>query len=136
MRLDRPIVLSSAALARPLRPRSPPKPVIIMRAMTASTSPDTAAATWDESVATLPGGHVLQTHAWGALKSAFGWQAEEIRTPGAAALVLFRPLPLRLGTLAYVPRGPAVDWDDAHAVQTLLQAVDAACRRRRAALLK
>ena len=104
--------------------------------MTVISSPTTPIATWDESVATLPGGHVLQTHAWGALKSAFGWRAEEIRTAGAAALVLFRPLPLRLGTLAYIPRGPAVDWDDAHAVQTLLQAVDAACRRRRAALLK
>jgi len=107
-----------------------------MRAMTATISPEAPAGTWDEYISTLPGGHVLQTHAWGALKSAFGWRAEEIRTAGAAALVLFRPLPLRLGTLAYIPRGPAVDWDDAHAVQTLLQAVDAACRRRRAALLK
>jgi peptidoglycan pentaglycine glycine transferase (the first glycine) len=91
---------------------------------------------WNAFVAAHPHGHLLQSEEWGALKSAFGWRAEHVRTPRAAALVLFRVLPLGLGTLAYVPRGPVVDWDDTDALRELQRALDALCRRRRAALLK
>jgi peptidoglycan pentaglycine glycine transferase (the first glycine) len=95
---------------------------------------------WDRFVEAR-GGHLLQTARWGALKRAFGWQ-DEIVTVGsggqveAGALLLFRRLPLGLGTLAYVPRGPLVDWHDAQAVSALFAALEAAARRRRAFLLK
>ncbi len=101
------------------------------------TPADTPApAAWDEFVAAHPGGHLLQSHAWGVLKAEFGWQAEEVRTADACALVLFRRLPMRLGTLAYIPRGPVLDWQDQRSARALLKAVDATCRRHHSALLK
>ena len=99
-------------------------------------------ADWDAFVEAHPRAHLLQTSAWGALKTAFGWQAERIalaRQDGAIAAgvqVLYRPLPLGLGRLAYAPFGPLVDWADDAQVRALTDAVDRAVKRRRAALLK
>lgn len=102
------------------------------------TSPDPP--TWDAFVE-QHGGHLLQTARWGALKRAFGWQDAIVALARgsdlvAGALVLYRPLPLGMGTIAYVPRGPLVDWDDEQAVRALLGALDAAAQTRRAVLLK
>ncbi len=95
---------------------------------------------WDHIVEEQ-GGHLLQTSRWGALKRAFGWQDEIVavgdgRRIEAGALVLFRRLPLGVGTVAYVPRGPVVDWDNGPMLKALLDALDAAARRRGAVLLK
>lgn len=100
-----------------------------------------AAAQWDAFVAAHPRGHLLQTPAWGELKSRFGWSAQIVTVAGpgavprAGALVLFRRLPLG-ASLAYVPRGPLVDWDDAAGAERLLAALDQACRARGAICLK
>ncbi len=99
-------------------------------------------AQWDAFVTAHPRAHILQLSAWGALKSAFGWQAERVALADAngqvvaGAQVLFRRLPLRLGTMAYIPAGPLVDWTDAAQVRALLAAIDGVARRHRAALLK
>lgn len=95
---------------------------------------------WDGFVEAR-GGHLLQTSRWGKLKRAFGWSDEIIALEQngaivAGALVLFRRLPLSLGTIAYVPRGPIVDWEDQALAKDLLMALDGAARRRRAILLK
>ncbi len=90
---------------------------------------------WDELVRVHPHAHILQTSTWGRFKEAFGWQAETIRVRSQGALVLFHPLPLGM-TLAYVPRGPLANWDNAGEVRELLAALDAACRARRAICLK
>ena len=60
---------------------------------------------WDAIAAHGPGGHVLQSSAWAAIRERQGWQAEFLRPGGAHALVLWRPLPggMRFG---YCPRGP------------------------------
>lgn len=97
-------------------------------------------AIWDRFVE-AQAGHILQTSRWGALKAAFGWQAELVTLSDggeicAGALVLFRPLPLGLGTIAYVPRGPVVDWRDETQVRELLALIDDAARQRGAVLLK
>lgn len=95
---------------------------------------------WDSFVE-AQGGHLLQIARWGKLKHAFGW-GDEIVALGqdgkiaAGALVLYRRLPLRLGTIAYVPRGPVVDWNNQALVEDLLDALDGAARRHRAILLK
>jgi lipid II:glycine glycyltransferase (peptidoglycan interpeptide bridge formation enzyme) len=87
-----------------------------------------------------PRAHVLQLSAWGALKADFGWQHQRLALSDAAgriaagAQVLFRRLPLRLGTVAYIPFGPLLD-DEAH-WPALWQALDGLCRRQRAAFLK
>lgn len=75
--------------------------------------------------------HILQTTEWGELKSRFGWQADVVN----GVLILFRRLPLDL-TLAYIPRGPQVDWGDAACLRETLAAAEAACRARRAVFLK
>ena len=85
---------------------------------------------WDAFLAASPQGHILQTPRWARLKSDFGWTAQRvvlrtIPSPDAALLggasVLFRTLPWGQ-TVAYVPKGPAVDWSDPaqmHAVLTM-----------------
>lgn len=68
-------------------------------------------AEWDAFVVAQPRGHVLQLADWGALKGAFGWAHERVAIREgerivAGAQLLFRPLPLRLGTMAYLAMGP------------------------------
>ena len=60
---------------------------------------------WDAAAAAGPGGHVMQSSAWAAIRERQGWTAEYLRPAGAHALVLWRPLPggMRFG---YCPRGP------------------------------
>lgn len=90
---------------------------------------------WDAFVATHPAGTILQTSRWAQLKATFGWDWE-IVTPDPdisnGALVLYRSLPLKLGTIAYVPRGPLVDWDDMQAGTATFDALRAAAHRHRA----
>ncbi len=97
---------------------------------------------WDAFVRAHPRAHILQLSGWGALKSAFGWWAERVALADteeqiiAGAQVLFRRLPLRLGTMAYIPAGPLVNWADTAQVHALLAAVDEVARQNHAALLK
>ncbi len=60
---------------------------------------------WDRAAAQGPGGHVMQSSVWAAIREEQGWTAEFLRPGGGHALVLWRPLPggLRFG---YCPRGP------------------------------
>src|SRR5688572_19987916 len=67
---------------------------------------------WDAFVKAQPRAHVLQQTAWGDLKSAHGWavyRAEFVEYQNivvAGAQLLFRRLPFRLGTMAYLGMGP------------------------------
>lgn len=96
--------------------------------------------TWDAFVLSQPRAHVLQLAGWGALKSAYGWQMERIALAApdgqiaAGAQVLLRPLPARLGLLAYLPFGPFVT--DNTLWEPLWQALRERLRARRAAFLK
>ncbi len=95
---------------------------------------------WDDFVAAHPSAHILQTAAWGDLKAAFGWEAERVAlmedgAPRAGALVLYRPLPAGVGSLAYVPRGPLVDWDRPEETAELLAALSERARAHRAVVL-
>ena len=90
---------------------------------------------WDEAV-TAAGGHLLQSWAWGELKARFGWRVQRVAVGLACAQVLFRRLPLGLGSIAYVPRGPAADLEDAAIVRSLLEAVEPLARRQGAICLK
>lgn len=99
-------------------------------------APPSTFETWHQFVAAHPNGNLLQTAQWGMLKDAFGWDWDVVTvgedTPQAGALVLYRSLPLKIGTLAYVPRGPVVDWQDEALVGQLLTEIERAARRRRA----
>ncbi len=86
------------------------------------------AAGWDVFVQSHPQAHILQSAAWGQLKTDNSWQAETVQAGAAGALVLIRgALGLRL---AYVPRGPLVDWDNREQLAALLAKLDAVCRAR------
>ena len=79
-----------------------------------------------------PDSHILQSEAWGELKSEFGWRAVRVTAGDCSAQILFRKLPLGF-TLGYIPKGPVGDpwkWD------SLWPLVDARCRRERAVFLK
>jgi peptidoglycan pentaglycine glycine transferase (the first glycine) len=75
---------------------------------------------WDTFVAEHASGHLLQCWNWGELKAGSLWQPLRValleRETGkmlAAAQVLRRTaarIPPSLGHLAYVPRGPVLDW--------------------------
>ncbi len=97
---------------------------------------------WDAFVARHPHGHLLQTAGWAELKSRFGWGRQQLVLPAddgpaAGAQVLYRWFPLnrtpgRLVSLAYVPKGPVVDWANQDQVEAVLEWVTAEARRRRA----
>jgi peptidoglycan pentaglycine glycine transferase (the first glycine) len=87
-------------------------------------------AEWDQFLTSHPNAHLLQTGAWGELKSAFGWQPVRLAVGESGAQVIFRRLPLGF-SLAYIPKGPiGDDWN------LLWGELDALCRQRRAILLK
>lgn len=91
---------------------------------------------WDERIAATPGGHLLQSWAWGELKGRFGWRAERIGVGPASAQILYRPLPGGVGSIAYVPKGPLLDWDNGHALRDLTAAIRPLVRRQRSICLK
>ncbi len=107
----------------------------------ATIAPD---AEWDAFVAGHPAGHILQTSGWAALKGSFGWTSQRvvlrtIPSPQApiigGASILFRRLPWGQ-SLAYVPRGPVVDWDDPAQARAVLTMARECGRKQHAALLK
>jgi peptidoglycan pentaglycine glycine transferase (the first glycine) len=96
---------------------------------------------WDAFVASHHRGHLLQTSHWGELKGRFGWSVERAalidasETIVAGAQILFRRLPYGLGTLAYVPKGPVVNWQDGESVSQLFNVINGAANERGAIAL-
>jgi len=85
------------------------------------------------------GGHILQCGGWGELKAQFGWSVKRVMVwakdkPVAGAQVLLRRTPL--GQLAYVPRGPVVDFGNDSLVRVLLAKVHEEARLAGAFMLK
>ncbi len=101
------------------------------------------AQTWRARLTALPDPHVLQSWEWGALKDQTGWHAERFvipradGRPGAAFQLLWRqPLPVVPLRVAYIPKGPVLDWSDEQLVADTLAAVEAACLRLRCLFVK
>ncbi len=77
---------------------------------------------WDAFVSENPSGHLLQSWGWGELKADAGWHPlrlalwdTERQQMVAAAQILrrtFARLPLQTGHLAYMPKGPVLDWSN------------------------
>ena len=99
---------------------------------------------WNEFLSNCPDAHLLQTAAWGELKSGLGWDPVRIvsRDGGITwgAQILFRQIPLGL-TFAYLPKGPVFHKHDnghniAYPGQAFWADVDQLCREKRAVFLK
>jgi peptidoglycan pentaglycine glycine transferase (the first glycine) len=99
---------------------------------------------WKEYLSKCPDAHLLQTGAWGELKSKFGWRAVRMATTengeSWGAQILFRKLPLGL-SLAYLPKGPVLQGRDRDEIikfpgQSFWGQIDQLCRRYRAIFLK
>jgi peptidoglycan pentaglycine glycine transferase (the first glycine) len=113
---------------------------------------DTNAGGWEAFASAHPDAHLLQSANWGRLKSAFGWSSRIVAVRAAnqdnrsdaadpivaGAHLLFRRLPLGLGTMAYIPAGPLFCGGDPNdpANHLLWQGIDSAARTQRAAFLK
>jgi len=96
---------------------------------------------WNDFVARAPHFALMQSYEWGEFKERLGWQAIRLAALRhgqivAAAQMLIKPVPLGLLSVAYIPRGPLVDWDDRAAATALLDALHRQARRRRAIFLK
>jgi peptidoglycan pentaglycine glycine transferase (the first glycine) len=104
-------------------------------------TPVTDPAIWNAALRLLPCAHVLQTWEWGAFKQLeTGWTPERLLFKNeqgavvAAASVLTRRVgPLRV---MYVPKGPALDYDDPDLVSGVLAFLEQHARRKRALWLK
>jgi lipid II:glycine glycyltransferase (peptidoglycan interpeptide bridge formation enzyme) len=100
-------------------------------------------ASWDEALLQLPGPHLLQSWAWGAFKSRHGWTASRLlwadpetdRPRAAASLLTRRPGPLPI-SVAYVPKGPVLDYTNTDLLNHVLKQLEAAARRKGALFLK
>lgn len=91
-------------------------------------------ADWNTQL-TTHNGHLLQSWSWGELKSNFGWTAHRIQTNNAAAQILFKQLPLGF-TIAYIPKGPMVNWQNSEQCETLFETIHATAKKQRAVFLK
>jgi lipid II:glycine glycyltransferase (peptidoglycan interpeptide bridge formation enzyme) len=92
--------------------------------------PLSSAADWDTFLARQPEAHLLQSSAWGRLKTAFGWSAHWVIAGEAGAQVLVRQLAPAM-RIAYVPMGPVGTW-----LPDLVPALLAFARHQRCFVLK
>ncbi len=101
---------------------------------------------WNGLAGSLPGAHILQSWEWGRFKSLYGWQPERLvwrdsrNGPSAAAQILLRTVrPGRIGTglrVAYIPRGPLLDWKDAGLRARVLADLETYARSRGVIFIK
>ncbi len=93
---------------------------------------------WDNFIASCSQAHLLQSGAWGKLKSLFGWQVVRVISGSLGAQILFRSLPLGY-SLAYIPKGPVTSsgqaWKNPDWPRWLAE-VDGVCRARKTVFLK
>lgn len=96
---------------------------------------------WNSALAGIPNAHVLQTWEWGEVKSRVGWAPtrllfSENGKPCAAAQVLRRQLPRTPLGILYVPKGPALDYQDTTLSGSTLVALEDYARRERSVFVK
>ena len=100
---------------------------------------------WDQFISKHPDGHFLQSWGWGELKAGAGWHPlrfalwddQENMVAGAQVLCRTVPhMPLRAGFLAYIPKGPVIDWLQPELCQVFFTQLHMQLRRRGAIALR
>jgi peptidoglycan pentaglycine glycine transferase (the first glycine) len=84
---------------------------------------------WNDYINEHPNAHILQSGAWGELKSSFAWKAVRVISGSAGAQVLFRKLPGGF-SIGYIPKGPVVSSPE------LFNEIDLVCHEEKAVFLK
>lgn len=93
---------------------------------------NTNTSNWHDFYKKLPNAHILQSTAWGNLKSDFGWYAKTIVTEDIGSQVLFRKLPLGY-SIAYIPKGPIGNFSN---LENHIDELDQLCKANKAVFLK
>lgn len=98
-------------------------------------------AAWIQALEALPSQHFLQSWEWGALRERHGWRAhrylcERNGEAAAAFTLLTRRIPLLPWTIAYVPKGPVLDYADEPLFVAVLNRIADAARAARAVYVK
>jgi peptidoglycan pentaglycine glycine transferase (the first glycine) len=103
-------------------------------------TPITDRETWNTTLRDLPYAHILQTWEWGEFKrETTGWQAHRLLyrqdgNPVAMASILQRSIgPFRV---MYVPKGPALDYENSALVSAVLDHLQGLARSERAIWIK
>ena len=100
--------------------------------------PSSSLQEWKSFIEKCPHAHILQSPAWGELKSKFGWKSSWVICGDLGAQVLFQKLPFGF-QVGYIPRGPISikrklkgnpDWEG------FQQKLHDLCREKRAVFLK
>ena len=96
---------------------------------------------WNRFVAASPSFGGLQSFEWGEFKEQLGWQAVRIAVESdgrllAGAQVLVKQLALGFASIAYLPRGPIVDWQDTTLATALLETIHESLRKFRCIFLR
>lgn len=96
---------------------------------------------WDSALASLPYAHVLQSWAWGEIKTRHGWRATRVLfrendMTVAAAQVLRRPLPRTPFGVMYVPKGPALDFENTERFGRVCAELETLAKEQRAIFIK
>ncbi len=109
--------------------------------MTSCIREVTDRSTWDEALASLPRPHIFQTWHWGDFKGRWGWQPrrlllEEDGQTLAAAQILYRQLPRIPLYVAYVPKGPVLDYENPLRLGQVLSILERQASEQRSLFIK
>lgn len=102
---------------------------------------ETGRQEWNAFVASTPSFGLMQSYEWGSFKEKLGWKAircavkEGDRISGVAQM-LIKTVARGLFSIAYIPRGPLVDWEDREATTALLLALHQNARKHGAVALR
>ena len=98
-------------------------------------------AAWTQALQALPNRHFLQTWEWGALRERHGWRAhryvcEHDNQVAAAFTLLTRRIPVLPWRIAYVPKGPVLDYANEPLFAAVLDRIAVAARDAKALYVK
>lgn len=112
-----------------------------MKSVSLNISLETSHAAWTQAIQALPSQHFLQSWEWGVLRERHGWQVrryvcEHNNKVAAAFTLLTRRVPFLPWSIAYVPKGPLLDYVDEPLFAAVLDHISEAARAARAIYVK
>ncbi|RJP50451.1 MAG: peptidoglycan bridge formation glycyltransferase FemA/FemB family protein [Anaerolineaceae bacterium] len=102
---------------------------------------ETCAAEWNALSEAEASFSMMQSWDWGEAKKQLGWDAYRVAIMDggniiAGAQILVKGLPLGIGSLSYVPRGPIGHWTNPEIARLLFDELHRVARQKRAIFLK